>query len=171
MVLPAIAVAVVVVLAALDFAAQPRAQTTTSPPARLVQTASGPVCGVTADGQTDYLDIPYAAPPVGKLRWKPPQLQLMRAEHPTGTRVEDVSAFSRGLKQLAGELDWPVIAVRQLDRGIEQRPGVVTTRTDRRLRCFRSRRSSGSTRVCRPGLDGRRSVTPSHVSTLRRMRC
>jgi replicative DNA helicase len=50
-------------------------------------------------------------------------LQLMRAEHPTGNRVEDVSAFSRRLKHLARELDWPVIAVSQLDRGIEQRPG------------------------------------------------
>ena len=107
--LAAIEVAVVGVLAALDFAAEPRAQTTTSP--------------VTANGQTGYLDIPYAAPLVGKLRWKPPQLQLMRAEHPTGNRVEDVSAFSRPLKQLARELDWPVIAVSQLDRGIEQRPG------------------------------------------------
>ena len=104
-----IAVEVVGVLAALDFAAQPRAQTRTSP--------------VTADGQTDYLDIPDAAPPVGKLRWKPPRLQLMRAAHPTGSRAEDVSAFSRRLKQLARELDWPVIAVSQLDRGIEQRPG------------------------------------------------
>ena len=61
-------------------------------------------------------------------------LELMRAEHPTGNRVEDVSAFSRRLEQLARELDWPVIAVSQLDRGIEQRPGggdhpeVVTTR-------------------------------------------
>ena len=105
----AIAVAVVGVLAALDFAAQPRAQTRTSP--------------VIADGQTDYLDIPDAAPPVGNLRWESPRLQLMRAAHPTGNRVEDVPAFSRRLSSSARELDWPVIAVSQLDRGIEQRPG------------------------------------------------
>jgi Carboxylesterase family len=39
----------------------------------LVHTKDGPVCGTTAAGETSYLDIPYAAPPVGQLRWKPPQ--------------------------------------------------------------------------------------------------
>jgi para-nitrobenzyl esterase len=38
-----------------------------------VSTHSGLVCGVTAGRQTSYLDIPYAAPPLGKLRWTPPQ--------------------------------------------------------------------------------------------------
>jgi len=38
-------------------------------------------------------------------------LQLMRAERPTGNRVEDVSEFSRGLKRLAREMRCPVIAV------------------------------------------------------------
>ena len=49
-------------------------------------------------------------------------LQLMRAEHPTGNRVEDVSEFSRGLKRLARELHCPVLAVAQLSRAVEQRP-------------------------------------------------
>lgn len=38
-----------------------------------VQTEDGPVCGLTANSITSYLDIPYAAPPVGDLRWEPPQ--------------------------------------------------------------------------------------------------
>ena len=49
-------------------------------------------------------------------------LQLMRAEKPSGSRVEDVSGFSRGLKRLVREMSCPVIAVSQLSRAVEQRP-------------------------------------------------
>src|ERR1700760_183793 len=38
-----------------------------------VQTKAGPVCGLTANSITSYLDIPFAAAPVGNLRWQPPQ--------------------------------------------------------------------------------------------------
>lgn len=58
-------------------AASRQAQAPSSPPAcsagTEVSTRSGPVCGVTAAGQTSYLDIPFAAPPLGKLRWTAPQ--------------------------------------------------------------------------------------------------
>lgn len=39
----------------------------------LVQTATGPVCGTAQTGFNQWLGIPYAAPPVGQLRWQPPQ--------------------------------------------------------------------------------------------------
>ena len=38
-----------------------------------VQTDKGSVCGVTSDGITTYFSVPYAAAPVGNLRWQPPQ--------------------------------------------------------------------------------------------------
>lgn len=39
----------------------------------VVKLHSGPIRGVVEDGVRAYLGIPYAAPPVGELRWKPPQ--------------------------------------------------------------------------------------------------
>jgi para-nitrobenzyl esterase len=68
--LVAVAVAAVLGLGAVG-SAQAKARGCSS--GTLVHTRSGPVCGVTAKGQTSYLDLRYAAPPVGALRWAPPQ--------------------------------------------------------------------------------------------------
>jgi para-nitrobenzyl esterase len=39
----------------------------------VVMTQAGPVRGLSVDGMHQFLGVPYAAPPVGRLRWRPPQ--------------------------------------------------------------------------------------------------
>jgi replicative DNA helicase len=49
-------------------------------------------------------------------------IQLMQFTNPRANRAEQVGDISRGLKQLARDLDCPVIALSQLNRSLEQRP-------------------------------------------------
>lgn len=48
-------------------------------------------------------------------------LQLMQSDRGSNNRVQEIGDISRGLKQLARELDVPVLAAAQLSRGVESR--------------------------------------------------
>ncbi len=50
-------------------------------------------------------------------------IQLMSAENKSGTRENEVSKISRGLKKIALELNIPIIALSQLSRAVETRGG------------------------------------------------
>lgn len=50
-------------------------------------------------------------------------LQLMRSGSKNDSREQEISEISRSLKALSKELDVPVIALSQLNRGVETRPG------------------------------------------------
>jgi para-nitrobenzyl esterase len=74
------AVAAAVILAVGTAAAVQASTSARSEPSQVacaagtnVQTTTGPVCGITANGVNEWLGIPYAAPPVRALRWQPPQ--------------------------------------------------------------------------------------------------
>ena len=48
-------------------------QTAASASGPVAGTANGPVRGLANGAVDEFLGIPYAAPPVGALRWRPPQ--------------------------------------------------------------------------------------------------
>ncbi len=65
-------------------AAPPQAVSAGKP---LVHTKEGPVQGFIVNGVAEFLGIPYAEPPVGNLRWRPPK------RHAPWTTVKEATAF------------------------------------------------------------------------------
>lgn len=59
-------------------------------------------------------------------------LQLMRVAGAGDNRVQEISEISRSLKQIAREFECPLIALSQLNRGVEQRPNKRPMNSDLR---------------------------------------
>ncbi len=59
-------------------------------------------------------------------------LQLLRSSHPIENRVQEVSEISKSLKELARELEVPVLAISQLSRAPEQRVSQIPKLSDLR---------------------------------------
>jgi len=59
-------------------------------------------------------------------------LQLMEGSGDEGTREQEISKISRGLKMISKEFNIPVIAFSQLSRKVEERPGKIPMLSDLR---------------------------------------
>ncbi|HLH10525.1 MAG TPA: carboxylesterase family protein [Methylovirgula sp.] len=66
-----------------------------SPP--VVTTSRGPIQGMVVNGVAEFLGIPYAAPPIGNLRWAPP------VDHARWTSVLQTTNYGPICAQHAGE--------------------------------------------------------------------
>ena len=62
----------------------------------MVTIKDGALKGAVADGVASFKNIPFAAPPVGPLRWKPPQKEA------AWTGVRDATAFGPTCMQVSG---------------------------------------------------------------------
>ena len=67
----------------------------------VVATSDGRVRGISSEGVDRFLGIPYAAPPVGDLRWRPPQ------RHERWRGVRDATEFANHCPQAASPFGQP----------------------------------------------------------------
>jgi para-nitrobenzyl esterase len=77
----------------LALAAGPLTSSANTGGSPIVRTDSGPVQGFQTEGITEFLGIPYAAPPVGNLRWRPP------TSPPHWTNVKQATSFGSNCPQ------------------------------------------------------------------------
>jgi para-nitrobenzyl esterase len=68
-----LAVALASLAASWPGVAAAQGQTAEKKPSAVVETKEGPVQGFVANGVNAFLGVPFAQPPVGNLRWRPPQ--------------------------------------------------------------------------------------------------
>ncbi|MCB9593286.1 MAG: carboxylesterase family protein [Sandaracinaceae bacterium] len=73
------------------------------PPPPMVTTANGPVTGTLGDGYREFLGIPFAAPPVGDLRWRPPEPPASWTEPRASNRPRRCVQDALGLPLASGE--------------------------------------------------------------------
>ena len=66
---------------------------------QIVATTAGKVRGIEKMGCLQFRGIPFAAPPVGELRWKPPQ------PHAAWDGVRDATEFGPICPQVAGTME------------------------------------------------------------------
>ena len=90
----------------------------------VVKTDRGAVRGATANGTRSWKGVPFAAPPVGKLRWRPP------AEHKCWKNVVDAKEFGAPCPQLEddkaiGNEDCLTLNVWRPDAGTKPRAVMV----------------------------------------------
>src|ERR1700689_674406 len=85
-----------VTLALLVTAAPAVSASTAGGQAPVAATANGEVRGLANGAVDEFLGIPYAAPPVGALRWQPPQPAA------SGPGLLDATQFAPHCPQLAG---------------------------------------------------------------------
>jgi len=101
--------AILTALAAMTVAARERLKSDSATAAQdltLVTTEEGAVRGVAAKNHREFLGVPYAAPPVGQLRWKAPSPHPSWSQPWDATHFRDVcaqSAFVPGLAQHSSE--------------------------------------------------------------------
>src|SRR5580704_14870097 len=84
----AVAVTALMIAGAASLNAGVAGATGTAHRAPTVRTENGPVRGIAVPDGYQFLGIPYAAPPTGNLRWRPPQ------PAPARSGVRDATTFA-----------------------------------------------------------------------------